>query len=58
MFLGGDCMITLHNVIDIRTGQLHSVAVVSDRNAKWYKAVEEPKKTKSKANNTNEETAH
>lgn len=51
-------MITLHNVIDIRTGQLHSVAVVSDRNAKWYKAVEEPKKTKSKANNTNEETAH
>ena len=50
-------MITLTNVIDIRTGQLHSVAVVSDRNAKWYKAVES-EKTESKANNTNEETAH
>lgn len=29
-------MITLHNVIDIRTGQRHSVAVVKPRNAKWY----------------------
>lgn len=29
-------MITLYDVVDIRTGQRHSVAVVKARNAKWY----------------------
>ncbi len=29
-------MITLHNVIDTRTGQFHSVAIVKVRNAKWF----------------------
>lgn len=34
-------MITLYNVIDIRTGQFHSVAVVKARNAKWFVPAEE-----------------
>lgn len=29
-------MIRLENVIDIRTNQFHSVAIVKKRNAKWY----------------------
>lgn len=29
-------MITLHNVIDTRTGQFHSVAVIKAKNRKWF----------------------
>ena len=29
-------MVTLHNVIDTRTGQFHSVAVVKERNVKYF----------------------
>jgi hypothetical protein len=29
-------MITLYNVIDIRTGQHYSVVIVKQRNAKWF----------------------
>ena len=29
-------MITLHNVIDIRTGMHHSVAVIQERKAKYF----------------------
>jgi len=29
-------MIRLENVIDTRTGKFHSVAVVSERNARWF----------------------
>lgn len=29
-------MIRLENVIDIRTGQFHSVAIVKERNAKYF----------------------
>ena len=29
-------MIKLENVIDIRTGKHYSVAIVSERNAKWF----------------------
>ena len=29
-------MITLRNVIDIRTNRFHSIAIVSERNAKWF----------------------
>lgn len=29
-------MITLHDVIDIRTGKFHSVAIISERNSKWF----------------------
>ena len=29
-------MVTLYNVIDTRTGQFHSVAIVKERNAKWF----------------------
>ena len=32
-------MITLYNVTDIRTGIFHSIAIVSERNAKWYKEI-------------------
>lgn len=28
--------VTLYNVIDTRTGLHHSVAVVGERNAKWF----------------------
>lgn len=34
-------MITLYDVIDIRTGQHHSIAVVKQRNAKWFIEAEE-----------------
>lgn len=29
-------MVTLYNVIDTRTNQFHSVAVVKEKNAKWF----------------------
>lgn len=29
-------MITLYNVIDVRTGLHHSVAIVKERNARFY----------------------
>lgn len=29
-------MIRLENVIDIRTGQFHSVAIVKERNVKYF----------------------
>ena len=29
-------MVTLHDVIDIRTGQWYSVAVVRAKNVKWF----------------------
>ena len=35
-------MIRLYNVVDIRTGQFHSVAVVSQKNAKWFVHGEPP----------------
>ena len=36
-------MIKLENVIDVRTGQYHSVAIVKERNAKYFvPADEEP----------------
>lgn len=34
-------MITLENVIDIRTGNYYSVAIVKERNAKWFVGVVE-----------------
>ena len=34
-------MIKLTNVIDTRTGQFHSVAIVSERNARFFVQVEE-----------------
>ena len=34
-------MVTLYNVIDIRTGQFHSVAKVKPRNVKWFIPAEE-----------------
>ena len=34
-------MVKLYNVIDTRTGQFHSVAVVKERNVKWFEKVEE-----------------
>ena len=38
-----DELITLRNVIDIRTNQFHSIAVVKEQNAKYFiKAFEEP----------------
>ena len=34
-------MVTLYNVVDKRTGLFHSVAIVKQRNAKWFVPVEE-----------------
>ncbi len=34
-------MVTLKNVIDTRTGKFHSVAVVKERNVKWFVSAEE-----------------
>lgn len=35
-------MVTLYDVIDTRTNQFHSVAMVKERNARWFvPAVEE-----------------
>lgn len=28
--------ITLYNVIDTRTNKFHSIAIVKERNAKWF----------------------
>lgn len=39
-------MVTLYNVIDIRNGQFHSVAIVKERNAKWYVPVDEENQDK------------
>lgn len=30
-------MVTLYNVIDTRTDQFHSVAIVKERNVKWFR---------------------
>ena len=35
-------MIKLYNVIDTRTGRFHSVAIVSQRNVKWFVEAEPP----------------
>lgn len=32
-------MIKLYNVIDKRTNQFHSVAIISDKNLKWFEEV-------------------
>ena len=29
-------MVTLYNVIDTRTGNYYSVAIIKQRNAKWF----------------------
>ena len=29
-------MVTLRNVIDTRTGQFHSIAIVKERNVRWF----------------------
>ena len=34
-------MVTLHNVVDIRTGKFHSVVIVKQRNAKYFVEAEE-----------------
>lgn len=34
-------MITLHNVIDTRTGKFHSVVIVSERKRRWFVEVDE-----------------
>lgn len=41
-------MTTLKNVIDTRTGNLHSVAIVKEENAKYFVPAEQPKKTTTK----------
>lgn len=33
-------IITLYNVIDKRTNQFHSVAIISDKNLKWFEEVD------------------
>ena len=38
-------MVTLHNVIDTRTGQFHSVAVVKERNVKYFVPAEDAEET-------------
>ena len=37
----GIIMVRLENVIDTRTGQFHSVAVVKERNVKYFVPAEE-----------------
>lgn len=34
-------IITLYNVIDIRSGMFYSIAIIRERQAKWFVAVEE-----------------
>ena len=34
-------MIKLYNVIDIRTRQFHSVAIVKEKNVKWFVPAEQ-----------------
>lgn len=36
-----DEYIEMHNVIDTRTGQFHSVAVVKEKNVKYFVSAEE-----------------
>jgi hypothetical protein len=31
-----DKLVRLENVIDTRTGKFHSVAIVKEKNAKWF----------------------
>ena len=38
-------MVTLRNVVDIRTEFYHSIAVVKARNAKWFVPAEEWEET-------------
>lgn len=38
-------MVTLHNVIDTRTGQFHSVAVVKERNVKYFVKADDAEET-------------
>ena len=33
-------MVTLHNVIDTRTGTFYTVAIVSDKNRKYFVKIE------------------
>ena len=33
-------MIKLYNVIDKRTNQFHSVAIISEKNLKWFEEVD------------------
>lgn len=33
-------MVTLYNVIDTRTMKFHSVAIVTERNVKWFVEVD------------------
>ena len=33
-------MITLYNVLDTRTNQVHSIAIIKEQNAKWFVSVE------------------
>ena len=33
-------MVTLYNVIDIRDNNFYSVAIVKERNVKWFKPAE------------------
>ena len=34
-------MVTLYDVIDTRTGQYHSIAIIKERNAKWFVPAED-----------------
>lgn len=34
-------MITLYNVIDIRNDNFYSVAIVKERNVKWFREVDD-----------------
>lgn len=29
-------MITLYNVLDTRTNQVHSIAIIKEKNVKWF----------------------
>ena len=32
-------LVTLYNVVDTRTNQFHSIAIVKERNVKWFTPV-------------------
>lgn len=36
-----DKLVTLYNVTDTRTNQFHSVAIVKERNVRWFVSAEE-----------------
>lgn len=38
-------LVTLHNVVDTRTGKFHPVAIVYEKNAKYYVKEEEKENT-------------